>query len=279
MIQTPRGMNIPLKDAALFESGRAYSSIYRVNGRRAISVTADLDSKKGNANEILGELQRTFLPKLVKETPGLTYSLEGERKSQKESLSALASNYVFALLIIFCLLAIPFKSYAQPFLVMSAIPFGAVGALLGHWIMGFELSIMSMMGIVALSGVVVNDSLVMMIATNKIRRSGSSAIEAAVQGAALRFRPILLTSLTTSFGLAPMILEKSVQARFLVPMAVSLGFGILWATVIILYTVPSFYLILDDVQRFFQWLYGKRKDEPIHRPSSHAPDEDVGLLN
>ncbi|MGB0646084.1 MAG: efflux RND transporter permease subunit [Bradymonadia bacterium] len=279
MLQTPGGMSIPLKDAALFESGRAYSSIYRVNGRRAISVTADLDSKKGNANEILGEIQRSFLPKLVTETPGLTYSLEGERKSQKESLGALAKNYIFALLIIFCLLAIPFKSYAQPFLVMSAIPFGAVGALLGHWIMGFELSIMSMMGIVALSGVVVNDSLVLMIATNKIRRSGSSAIEAAVQGAALRFRPILLTSLTTSFGLAPMILEKSVQARFLVPMAVSLGFGILWATIIILYTVPSFYLILDDVQRFFQWLYGKKETNPDHLASSPAPGEDTGLIN
>jgi multidrug efflux pump subunit AcrB len=279
IIRTPSGQDISLNEAATFENGRAYSSIYRVNGRRAISVTADLDSKKGNANEILSELQQDYLPKLVAETPGLTYSLEGERKSQKESLGALAKNYVFALLIIFCLLAIPFKSYTQPFLVMSAIPFGAVGALLGHWVMGFELSIMSMMGIVALSGVVVNDSLVLMIATNKIRRGGASAIDAAVYGAALRFRPILLTSLTTSFGLAPMILEQSVQARFLVPMAISLGFGILWATVIILYTVPSFYMILDDLYTFFGWLYNKPNPTAANALEPAMSDEDSSPIN
>ena len=141
---------------------------------------------------------------------------------------------------------------------MSAIPFGAVGALLGHWVMDYELSIMSMMGIVALSGVVVNDSLILIIATNQIRRAGASAIDAAVQGATLRFRPILLTSLTTSFGLTPMILETSVQARFLVPMAISLGFGILWTTFVILLTVPALYVILEDIKAFFSWLYGSK---------------------
>ena len=249
IIPAPNGTEVTLGRIANFNEDRAYSSIYRVDGARAISVTAELDEKKANANEILRDLQGDFLASLTAQTPGLTYSLEGERRSQRESMSALGKNFIFALLLIFCLLAIPFKSYGQPFLVMSAIPFGAVGAVLGHWVMGFELSIMSMMGIVALSGVVVNDSLILIIATNKFRRGGANALDAAVEGAKLRFRPILLTSLTTSFGLTPMILETSVQARFLIPMAISLGFGILWATVVILLAVPALYVIYDDFLR------------------------------
>lgn len=263
IIRGPNGQEVPLTVAASFTKGRAYSSIYRVDGTRAISVTADVDGKRANANEVLGVLQKGFLATLIAETPGLTYSLEGERREQKESLSALGQNYIFALLLIYCLLAVPFKSYLQPFLVMSAIPFGAVGALLGHWVMDFELSIMSMMGIVALSGVVVNDSLILIIATNKIRRAGASAIEAAVQGATLRFRPILLTSLTTSFGLTPMILETSVQARFLIPMAISLGFGILWTTFVILLTVPALYVILEDTKAAFSWLYSSKSEDTV----------------
>ena len=241
-----------------------------MDGARAISVTADIDGKRANANEVLGVLQKGFLATLIAETPGLTYSLEGERRAQKESLSALGQNYIFALLLIYCLLAVPFRSYLQPFLVMSAIPFGAVGALIGHWVMDFELSIMSMMGIVALSGVVVNDSLILIIATNKIRRAGASAIEAAVQGATLRFRPILLTSITTSFGLTPMILETSVQARFLIPMAISLGFGIIWTTFVILLTVPALYVILEDAKFGFSWLYGGKNEDVVIETNAEA---------
>ena len=267
IIPAPNGTEVTLGRIANFNEDRAYSSIYRVDGARAISVTAELDEKKANANEILRDLQGDFLASLTAQTPGLTYSLEGERRSQRESMSALGKNFIFALLLIFCLLAIPFKSYGQPFLVMSAIPFGAVGAVLGHWVMGFELSIMSMMGIVALSGVVVNDSLILIIATNKFRRGGANALDAAVEGAKLRFRPILLTSLTTSFGLTPMILETSVQARFLIPMAISLGFGILWATVVILLAVPALYVIYDDFLRGVYWLY------PRLQPSDDVVDE------
>jgi multidrug efflux pump subunit AcrB len=150
--------------------------------------------------------------------------------------------------VVFGLLAIPFKSYAQPLLVMSAIPFGFVGAFIGHYIMGFDLSIISIMGMVALSGVVVNDSLSLIVAINDLRAQGKSIWEAVVQGAKRRFRPILLTSLTTFLGLTPMILEPSVQARFLVPMAISLGFGVLMATIVLVVLVPSLYLILEDLR-------------------------------
>jgi multidrug efflux pump subunit AcrB len=160
----------------------------------------------------------------------------------------MGKNSLLALLIIFGLLAIPFRSYVQPLLVMSAIPFGLVGAVAGHIFMEYDLSVMSVMGFIALSGVVVNDSLIMIVATNRFRDAGSSPVDAVVLGGARRFRPILLTSLTTFFGLLPMIFETSVQAKFLIPMALSLGFGVLWATVIILLFVPAFYVILEDIR-------------------------------
>jgi len=276
VIRSRAGREIPLSVAAHFERGRAYSSIRRIDGRRTISVTADVDNTKANANRVLNQMRGAFLADLVREVPGLTYSLEGQRREQSDSLGSLGQNFLFALLIIYCLLAIPFRSYAQPLVVMSAIPFGGVGALLGHLIMGFDLSVISIMGMVALSGVVVNDSLILLVATNELRRAGASAEDAAVLGGARRFRPILLTSLTTAFGLAPMIFETSIQARFLIPMAVSLGFGILWATVIILFCVPALYLILEDVNRAYRWLYPK-SDGPA--PSEEEPTDDTPVLD
>ena len=273
VIRTRAGREIPLSAAAHFERGRAYSAIRRIDGRRTISVTADIDNTKANANRVLNQMRQGYLADLVREVPGLTYSLEGQRREQAESLGSLGQNFLFALLVIYCLLAIPFRSYAQPLIVMSAIPFGGIGALLGHLIMGYELSVISIMGMVALSGVVVNDSLILLVATNDIRRAGASAEDAAVLGGARRFRPILLTSLTTSFGLAPMILETSIQARFLIPMAISLGFGILWATVIILFCVPALYLILDDVHRAWRWIYPKSSDDPPTASGEDVPAE------
>ena len=176
----------------------------------------------------------------------------GEQRSQNESLSSLGNNYILALFVIYALLAIPFRSYVQPFIIMSAIPFGFVGAVAGHLVMGFELSIISIMGIIALSGVVVNDSLVLVDAANTARARGLGAWEAIQFAGARRFRPILLTSLTTFFGLMPMIFETSMQARFLIPMAISLGFGVLFATIIALLLVPALYLIVEDLL----WLAG-----------------------
>jgi multidrug efflux pump subunit AcrB len=163
----------------------------------------------------------------------------------------MKSGYLLALFGIFALLAIPFRSYSQPFIIMAAIPFGAVGAIAGHLLMGYNLSMLSIFGMVALSGVVVNDSLLLIDRINQNRKDGSELLVSVLEAAQRRFRPILLTSLTTFFGLAPMILETSVQAKFLIPMAISLGFGILFATLVTLLLIPALYLILEDLRRLF----------------------------
>ncbi len=184
--------------------------------------------------------------------PGLTYRLAGEQEEQKETLAAMGIGFMFAMIAIYSLLAVPFKSYVQPLIVMLSIPFGIIGAVLGHLLLGYELSIISMFGIVVLSGVVVNDSLVFIVTVNRIREHEKmSLIRAVVEAASRRFRPIILTSLTTFFGLSPMIIETSMQARFLIPMAVSLGFGVLFSTFIILLITPSVYLIVEDFKKSF----------------------------
>jgi multidrug efflux pump subunit AcrB len=209
-------------------------------------------------------LEKRFLPQLELNYPGLRYAMEGEGKEQKESLSDVVNGFVIALFLIYALLAIPFKSFTQPFVVMSAIPFGMVGAVIGHLIMGLNLSLLSLFGIVGLAGVVVNDSLVLVHATNRIREQGVSPREAITQGGALRFRAIILTSLTTFAGLTPMILERSLQAQFLIPMAVSLGFGVLFATVITLLLIPCGYMILEDVHNLVEKLKARitRREAP-----------------
>ena len=166
-----------------------------------------------------------------------------------EAMDALAFGFLFSLFAIYGLLAIPFKSYAQPIIIMTSIPFGMIGAVAGHIVMGYELSIMSMFGIIALAGVVVNDSLILVHTANRNRGEGRSHFESIFEASCRRFRPIVLTSLTTFLGLAPMIFETSLQARFLIPMAISLGFGILFATLIALIIIPCMYMALQDVRR------------------------------
>jgi multidrug efflux pump subunit AcrB len=224
-----------------------YAAIQRAQRLRVIKVTADVDEGVANANEVRIDLENRFLPQLKLSYPGLRYTMEGEGKEQKESLADVVRGFVIALFLIYALLAIPFKSFTQPFVVMAAIPFGMVGAVLGHLIMGLNLSLLSLFGIVGLAGVVVNDSLVLIHATNRIRRQGATVHDAITQAGALRFRAIILTSLTTFAGLIPMILERSLQAQFLIPMAVSLGFGVLFATGITLLLIPCGYVILEDV--------------------------------
>ena len=193
--------------------------------------------------------------------PGLTWGFGGENREQRESLGSLGTGALMAMLAIYALLAIPFGSYVQPLIVMCAIPFGVVGAIGGHVLLGLELSAMSIMGIVALSGVVVNDSLVLIDAANGFRRGGMSAFEAAIAAGVRRFRPIMLTSITTFFGLVPMILEPSVQARFLIPMAVSLGFGVMFATAVTLFIVPGLYLALEDLMTGSRALFAAAEPE------------------
>jgi multidrug efflux pump subunit AcrB len=211
-----------------------------------------VDNAVANAEEIVIDVRNTVLADLVTDYPGLTYNLEGEEKERSESMGSMMRGFMLALLLIYTLLAIPFRSYLQPFIIMSVIPFGFVGAVIGHLIMGFNLSMLSIFGIVALTGVVVNDSLLLINFVNEKRREGTELTQAVVESAQRRFRPIVLTSLTTSLGLTPIILEKSLQAQFLIPMAVSLGFGILFATLITLLLVPALYVILEDFMRPFR---------------------------
>ena len=250
-IRTPSGQEIPLLQAAEVIEGQGFSKINRTDRKRVINISASVNNEQSNAQEIISDLKQNLLPQLVADYPGLSWDMEGEEKERKESLGSMLNGFKLAIVAIFVLLAIPFRSYSQPLLIMIAIPFGMVGAVLGHIIMGFNLSFLSMFGLVALSGVVVNDSLLLIDKANRYRREGMSTRDAIVAAGTRRFRPIVLTSLTTFFGLTPMILETSVQAQFLVPMAISLGFGILFATGITLLLIPTLYIILEDIRGLF----------------------------
>ncbi len=250
-IRTPQGGELPLHRAAIVEEGRGFSEINRTDRKRVINVTATVDSRRANAEEILADIKINILSQLLADYPGLSYSLEGEEKERRDSMGSMLSGFILALFGIFALLAIPFRSYSQPLLIMLAIPFGMVGAIIGHLLLGFDLSILSIFGIVALSGVVVNDSLLLIDHINSHRRDGKPLFDALLDSGQRRFRPILLTSLTTFFGLMPMIFETSVQAQFLIPMAISLGFGIMFATGITLLLIPTLYMLLEDVRGLF----------------------------
>ena len=253
-IRTPSGGEVPFAEVATVQLGHGYASIQRVDGQRVVTVSASIDEKQANADEINRDLQARFLPSLLQDYPGLQYRYAGEQRERADSMQSLAFNFVIALFAIYVLLAVPFRSYTQPFVIMSAIPFGIIGAVWGHVLMGIDLTMLSVMGIVALSGVVVNDSLVLLSFYNKLRAEGMEKDRALMEAGKQRFRPILLTSLTTFFGLLPMILEKSMQARFLIPMAVSLGFGILFATGIILIGIPTGMKLLEKMQELSKHL-------------------------
>ncbi|MHC4432894.1 MAG: efflux RND transporter permease subunit [Planctomycetota bacterium] len=254
LIRTPQGTDVPLAQIARVERGRAYTTISRRNGRRTVTVTANVEPIS-QTSQMKTTLEAEVLPELAAAFPGLSYAWEGRQQDMKESTTSLFVGLIVALFAIYALLAVPFVSYYQPIVVMIAIPFGIVGAVLGHIIMGYALSLMSMMGIVALCGVVVNDSLVLIDYANRRRREGASPSEAIHRAGGRRFRPILLTTLTTFGGLAPMIFETSRQARFMIPMAISLGFGIVFATTITLVIVPCLYLMAEDAGRTIRWLH------------------------
>ncbi len=247
-IRTPSGGEIPFAQAAEVVDGRGFSFINRRDRTRVVNIYAKANLKKANPAEIITQLRSDLLPQLQADYPGLTFDLEGQEKERRDSMVSLKNGYIVALVLIFALLAIPFKSYSQPLLVMTAIPFGIIGAVLGHLIMGFNMSLLSGMGVVALAGVVVNDSLILIDFINRYRLGGASLDEAILEGGQRRFRPIVLTTLTTFFALVPMLTETSVQANFLIPMAISLAFGVLFATLITLLLIPAFYRILEDIR-------------------------------
>jgi multidrug efflux pump subunit AcrB len=250
-IRAPSGAQVPFANVADAKIGRSYSTIQRIDRNRVVNVRADVNKKLGNVPQIVADL-RSYLDGLRGSYPAVRYTFEGEQREQSDSFGSLYFGALFVLFAIYSLLAIPFRSYLQPVIVMLIIPFSVVGAILGHMIMGMNLSIMSIMGLLALAGVVVNDSLVLVDWINRRRREGIELIDAVRNAGVARFRAILLTSLTTFAGLMPLIFEKSTQAQFLIPMAVSLGFGILFATFITLILVPVCYLLLEDIIQLFR---------------------------
>ncbi len=247
-VRTAGGVEVPFSRVAEVELGRGFASVERANRTRVVSVTADIDQAVANAAEINRVLRAEILPGILGHYSGLRYTMEGEQKDRAESMVSLKRGFGLAVLIIYVLLAGLFKSYTQPLVVMSAIPFGIVGAIWGHILMGIDLTLISLFGLVALTGVVVNDSLIMIDFINRARRAGMPLYEAVTAAGTRRFRPIILTSVTTFAGLLPLLLEKSMQAKFLIPMATSLGFGVIFSTAITLVIVPVLYSILEETK-------------------------------
>jgi len=246
VIRTPDSVEVPLLDVVGIEQREAFNSINRRDGRRVVSVGMDVEPPSATT-QVLDALQSQVLSQIRADFPGMTWSFEGSQADMRESTQSLWGGFILAMLVIYGLLAIAFNNYIQPLIVMSAIPFGIVGAVIGHIILGYDLSLVSLMGVIALSGVVVNDSLIMIDYANRKRKGEQTVFEAIHEAGVRRFRPIMLTTLTTFGGLTPIILETSDQANSLIPMAISLGFGIIFATSIILLIVPCLYLILEDI--------------------------------
>ena len=264
-VRLPDGSEVPFATVASVEEGRGYAVIDRADRRRVVTVSADVDEAVANANEINADLRVEVLPNLASEYTGLTYDFEGEQREQRDAMTSMARNFIVAQIAIFAILAIPFRSYIQPAIIMSAIPFGLIGAAIGHLIMGLNLTLLSVMGMIALTGVVVNDSLILIDLINRLRARGKSVDVAIREAGMRRFRPIMLTTATTFLGLSPMIFETSMQAKFLIPMAVSLGYGIVFAPAITLILVPSLYRILEDLKG----LLGSSAEEvAVEQPSS-----------
>jgi len=251
LIWTDQGRAIPLHEIVKIDRGRAFTEIKRRDGRRNVQITANV-TPRSQAGAIVNDLKASTLPDLVQQYPGLQYSFQGRQADMAESVGSLKLSFIFAVLAIYAMLAIPFKSYILPLIVIVSIPFGIIGAIFGHLIMGYGLSILSLLGIVALSGIVVNDSLVLISQAVDLEQHQHLTPKEIIKTAAIqRFRPIILTTLTTFGGLMPMILETSRQARILIPMAISIGFGIVFATLITLVLIPSLYLVINDCKKLW----------------------------
>jgi multidrug efflux pump subunit AcrB len=276
-IRTPNGREVPLLSVTEIEFSPGYSTITRTNGLRRVAVSADVDGNKANANEILTELASSYFSDLKRRYPGLMVAVQGEQKKMRESFGTLKVGFPLAIIGIFIIIATMFRSYAQPFVILFTVPFGIIGAILGHLLMGFNLSMMSIFGMVALTGVVVNDAIILIERVNENLAEGMSFFEAILKGGARRFRAIVLTTFSTIGGLAPMILETDLQARFLIPMAISLAAGVAFATLLTLVLVPSLLAILSD----FRLLYHRlRHGQWVRRVTVEpARDRHKDLLN
>jgi len=249
-VRLPNGDRAPLLTVASVEESRAYSSIERIDGRRVVTVSANVDEAVSTPNIANGAVLESVLPELEREFPGLRWVQAGSTREQNEDLADIGSAFVIVLLIIYAMIATQLRSYLQPLAILVSIPLGVAGAILGHLVLGFPLSFISIFGIVALAGVAVNASVVLVDLYNRRRREGLEPIEAAASAAARRFRPIVLTTLTTAMGLTPLLFEKSPQAQFLIPMGVSLGFGILVSGFMVLFVTPAVAVIIEDLRGY-----------------------------
>ncbi|MEZ5511085.1 MAG: efflux RND transporter permease subunit [Gammaproteobacteria bacterium] len=265
------GSNVPLLTVADIEYGEGASQIDRHNRRRIIRVSAKVDDNVTSPARVMEDLKTNFLDTLSDRYPGMTWSIAGAQKEKEEFKEYLVKAYIFALMAMYIMMAVLFRSYAQPLMVMSAVPFGLIGALSGHVLAGLDLTVWSLVGMIAVSGVVVNDNLVLVDFMNSNRDKGISLLESIRKAGVARFRPIMLTSLTTFGGLAPLMLEKSLQAQFLIPMAVSLAFGVMFATVISLVLVPALYHIVYDMENVFARVLGWYK--PVQAPAQSVAAE------
>ena len=247
-IRLPNGEEAKLTTVADIREGRSLSTIERVDGRRVNTITADVDKSLSTPNEANEKIVNDLMPKVIEKYPDLKFSLEGKSRDQAEDMATLGKNLGIAMMIIFVMLAGQLRSYAKPFVILSTVPIGIAGAIFGHVLLGFDLSFISFFGIVALSGVVINDSVVLVDYYNHLRSEGEEAYQAVIESIEKRFRPILLTTLTTSLGLLPMLLETSLQAQFIIPMAVSLACGIIFASAMLIFVVPCLLMVIEDVK-------------------------------
>ena len=257
-IRTPGGDEVPFHSVAEVSLGKGYSSISRLNRERTVTVSSDLDPEQVEPQEIIRAMSDEYIPELLARYPGVKYGLEGSSQDQADFMVKIVTALVVALFLIYALIAIPLHSYAQPLIIMSVIPFGAIGAVIGHIIMGKAISMFSMFGLIALAGVVVNDSLIMVDFINKARAKGVAIRDAVIESGTARFRAIVLTSFTTAAGLLPIMFESSPQAQAIIPTAISIGYGIIFATIITLFLIPALYMLLEDffdrIRQFTNWL-------------------------
>jgi len=272
-IRTPDGGRVPFHAVAEVDFGEAPLRIQRFDRERAVRLTAEVDKENYEPEKITNDILKNELPEVLKRYPGVSHRLSGSSQAAQDVRNDLIMGALFALFLIYALMAIPLKSYTQPLIIMSVIPFGTIGALVGHWLLGLQLSMLSFFGIIALAGVVVNDSLILVDFVNRERSLGVPLTQAVMDAASKRFRAILLTSLTTFFGLVPIVLESSLQAQIVIPMATSLAFGILFATVITLFLIPSLYLVLDDLKKVSRRLFRK----VVPHALEHS-DRDSGVI-
>lgn len=277
-VALPGGGRAPLEEVASLDADRGFAAILRVDSRRAATVTADVDERVGNVSEITARASAQ-LKDIGVRFPGVTLSFEGRQKETRESVGSLVYLFPAALLLIYAVIAMLFRSYIQPVIVMSVIPFALGGAIFGHWVTDYPFTLLSMIGAVALTGIVVNDGLILVDLANRLRRSGTPLVDAVVQAARGRLRAILLTSITTCVGLAPLMLETSFQARFLIPMAVSIVFGLIFATALVLVLLPILFVVLEDLRACARWLLtGTWTRRLAYDPAVHGEEGVVGQV-